>query len=104
TGKDAFGNYPNPYQFVVSPDGKTIYIADGRTDSLGGILKYYQTAANQWTLLSRLQLNTFAIAAARESGTTVTITTSSAYSFPAGQQLAIHAAPPRHHAQLPLTP
>ena len=40
TARDAFNNFPTTNQFVISPDGNTIYIADGRTDTKGGILKY----------------------------------------------------------------
>ena len=42
---------------ISSPDGNTIYIADGRTDGKGGILKYYQGNPNQWTLLYSAQVD-----------------------------------------------
>jgi hypothetical protein len=32
--------FPDPYQFQFSPDGNTVYIADDRTNGLGGILKW----------------------------------------------------------------
>ena len=62
-------------QFAISPDGNTIYMADSRTDSKGGILKYFNIGANQWTLIENLQLDSFSISSASETGTTVTITT-----------------------------
>ncbi len=44
--KDLSGGFPSPNQFVVSPDGNTIYTADSRVDSLGGIEKFVQNFAH----------------------------------------------------------
>jgi hypothetical protein len=94
TARDTYNNFPSTNQFWVSPDGNTILIADSRTDSLGGVLEYYQTTPGTWTLLGHLQLNSFTILSATESGTTVTITYSggtgnAATDFPAGQKVEI---------------
>jgi hypothetical protein len=89
TARDIFNNFPSTNQFAVSPDGLTIFIADNRTDSVGGILEYFESTANSWALLGHLQLNSFSITDAKETGTTVTITTAQAYTFPAGQKVDI---------------
>jgi hypothetical protein len=89
TPRDAFGNFPSTNQFAISPDGNTIFIADSRTDSVGGILEYFQSTQDNWTLLGSLQLNSVGISTASESGTTVTITTSSAHGFSTGQTVTI---------------
>jgi hypothetical protein len=90
TARDTFNNFPTTNQFAISPDGNTIFIADSRTDSVGGILEYFQSLANNWTLVGHLQLDNFSISSATESGTTVTITTSSAHNFTSGQSVSIN--------------
>jgi hypothetical protein len=90
TARDAFNNFPTTNQFAISPDGNTIFIADSRTDGVGGILEYFQSLANNWTLVGHLQLDSFGISSATESGTTVTITTSQATNFVTGQSVSIN--------------
>src|SRR5262249_53083138 len=89
TARDANGNFPTSNQFVFSPDGNTLYIADSRTDTFGGILKYFQSTPGQWTFLYRLQLDSFTITSATEAGTTVTITTADAHDFTVGQKVEV---------------
>ena len=89
TARDAFNNFPTTNQFAISPDGNTIYIADSRTDGKGGILKYFQNGANNWTLVDHFQLDSFSIASATETGTTVTITTNSPTDFTSGESVTI---------------
>ncbi len=103
TTTDTYGNFPVSNQFAVSSDGNTIFIADSRTDSLGGIYEYYQSSANSWALVGHLQLNSSAISDAKETGTTVTITTSSAYSFPAGQQVEIDGVGTGYNGKFTIT-
>jgi large repetitive protein len=74
TAADSRGNFPVPNQFVVSPDGNTIFVADGRTDGFGGIQEFYQSSPGSWLLRGSLQLNSYTITSASESGNTVTIT------------------------------
>ncbi len=58
TGRDAFGNFPATGQIAVSPNGRTIFVADSRTDSLGGILEYYDTlGSGQWNLVGQAQVD-----------------------------------------------
>ena len=54
-GRDAAGNFPATDQIAVSPDGLNIFVADSRTDGSGGILWYYNTSGNNWTLLGHAQ-------------------------------------------------
>jgi hypothetical protein len=89
TATDANGKFPTSNQFVFSPDGNTLYIADSRTDAFGGILKYFQSTPGQWTFLYRLQLDSFAISSATESGTTVTITTTDPHDFTVGEKVEV---------------
>ncbi len=89
TARDAFNNFPSTNQFAISPDGNTIYIADSRTDSKGGILKYYQSSPNNWTLVDHFQIDSFSIASASETGTSVTITTSGNHDFSVGESVTI---------------
>jgi hypothetical protein len=44
------GAFPTSNQFVFSPDGMTIYVADGRTNGDGGLLKYQlvNPTTGQW--------------------------------------------------------
>ena len=86
---DRFGGFPTAAQFAVSPDGQTIFVADSRTDGLGGILEYYQAVPGSWVLEGRLQLDNFNITSATESGTTVTITTSAPTDFVVGQAVSV---------------
>ena len=39
------GAFPTSNQFVITPDGNTIYIADGRTNGAGGLLTYRRTTS-----------------------------------------------------------
>ncbi len=87
--RDNFGTFPTTNQFWVSPDGNTVLIADSRTDSSGGLLEYYQATPGSWTELGHLQLDSFGIAGAVQSGTTVTITTSAATNFVTGESVQI---------------
>jgi len=48
TARDAFGNFPTSNQIVISPDGNTIFVADSRTDTVGGILEFFQTTSGFW--------------------------------------------------------
>ncbi len=89
TARDAFNNFPSTNQFAISPDGNTIYIADSRTDSNGGILKYYQSSPNNWTLVDHYQIDSFSIASASETGTSVTITTNGNHDFTVGESVTI---------------
>lgn len=41
--------FPTPNQFAVSPDGNTIFVADGRTNIGGGLLEFFQGTPGQWT-------------------------------------------------------
>ena len=88
--RDRFQNFPSSAQFAVSPDGQTVFVADSRTDGLGGILEYYQAVPNSWVLLGSIQLDNFAITGATESGNTVTITTSGPSDFFVGESVAIN--------------
>jgi hypothetical protein len=56
TDRDASGNFPSSQQFVISPDGNTIFVADTRTDGQGGILEFYQSIPGSWTPLGHLQI------------------------------------------------
>ncbi len=56
-GKDAAGNFPATDQIAISPDGLNIFVADSRTDGSGGILWYYNTSGNNWTLLGHAQVS-----------------------------------------------
>jgi hypothetical protein len=87
---DRFGNFPTSAQFAISPDGNTIIIADSRTDGLGGILEYFQVVPGTWRLLGQLQLDSFGVTGASESGTTVTVTTSSQPNFFVGESVAVN--------------
>jgi hypothetical protein len=40
------GAFPTTNQFVFSPDGNTVYIADGRTNGSGGLLTYKRFSPN----------------------------------------------------------
>jgi hypothetical protein len=40
--------FPTSNQFAVSPDGNTIFVADGRTNAGGGILEFYQLFPGSW--------------------------------------------------------
>ena len=40
------GAFPTTNQFVFSPDGNTVYIADGRTNGSGGLLTYRRFSPN----------------------------------------------------------
>ncbi len=86
---DIYGNFPTTAQIAVSPDGQTIFVADSRTDSLGGILEYYQPVTNDWILLARLQLDTFKVTGASEVGTTVSVTTSAPTDFFIGESVSV---------------
>ena len=72
--RDISQNFPAAAQFAVSPDGNTVFVADSRTDGLGGILQYYQVTPNNWHLEGRLQVDNYSITAASETGNVVTIT------------------------------
>jgi hypothetical protein len=94
---DFQGAFPTPNQFAMSPTGfaanPIIYMADGRTDSLGGLLRYEGitiSGATTWALTGQVQIGTnVAIVSATEVGTNVTITTASAENFTVGQQVTI---------------
>src|SRR5262249_25326893 len=90
TARDAFNNFPSTNQFAISPDGNTIFFADSRADSVGGILEYFQATADSWVLLGSLQLDNFAITSATEAGNTVTITTATNHNFVTGQTVNIN--------------
>jgi hypothetical protein len=90
TARDTFNNFPSTNQFAISPDGNTLFFADSRADSLGGILEYFQATADSWVLLGSLQLDNFAISTASETGNTVTITTSGNHDFVTGQTVNIN--------------
>jgi hypothetical protein len=55
TDRDPSGNFPSSQQFVISPDGNTIFVADSRTDTFGGILEFFQSIPGTWTELGNLQ-------------------------------------------------
>jgi hypothetical protein len=55
TSRDSSGNFPSPEQFVISPDGNTIFVADNRTDGSGGILEFFQSIPGFWTEVGNLQ-------------------------------------------------
>jgi hypothetical protein len=40
------GAFPTSNQFVFSPDGGTVYVADGRTNGAGGLLTYKRSSPN----------------------------------------------------------
>jgi hypothetical protein len=40
------GAFPTSNQFAISPDGNTVYIADGRTNGDGGLLTYHRVNGN----------------------------------------------------------
>jgi hypothetical protein len=46
------GAFPTTNQFVFSPDGNTVYLADGRTNGDGGLLTYHR--ANSFSLYQRV--------------------------------------------------
>jgi hypothetical protein len=56
TTRDAAGNFPTSQQFVISPDGNTIFVADSRTDTFGGILEFFQSTPGNWAELGNLQI------------------------------------------------
>jgi hypothetical protein len=58
TDRDTSGNFPSSQQFVISPDGNTIFVADTRTDGQGGALEFFQSVPGFWTELGHLQLGT----------------------------------------------
>jgi hypothetical protein len=87
--RDRFQNFPTSAQFAVSPDGQTVFVADSRTDGLGGILEYFQITQNNWRLLGSYQLDNFSITGASEVGSTVTITTSGPTNFFVGESVSI---------------
>ena len=89
TPTDVNGKFPTSAQFVFSPDGNTLYVADSRTDGFGGVLKYFQSTPGSWTPLYRLQLDSFGIATATESANTVTITTTAPNDFTVGEKVEI---------------
>ncbi len=43
--------FPSSRQFVVSPDGNYIFVADARTNAGGGILLYAQSTPGNWVLI-----------------------------------------------------
>jgi hypothetical protein len=97
TSRNANGNFPTTNQFAVSPDGNTIYFADGRTDGTGGIIKYFQSSPNVWTKISQLQIDSFGISTTSEGGTggtVVTVTTSTPHNFTVGESVTISGVTP----------
>jgi hypothetical protein len=58
TNQDAAGGFPSSQQFAISPDGNTIFVADGRTDNFGGILEFFQSTPGSWLELGHLQAGT----------------------------------------------
>jgi hypothetical protein len=58
TARDSMGNFPTTIQFAVSPDGNTIFIADSRTDGLGGIIEYYQLVPGTFIRPGNFQIGT----------------------------------------------
>jgi hypothetical protein len=88
--RDRFQNFPTSAQFAISPDGQTVFVADSRTDGLGGVLEYFQAVPNSWVLLGSVQLDNFSITGATESGNTVTITTSAPTNFFVGESVAVN--------------
>jgi hypothetical protein len=80
TGADVYGNLPTTNQIAVSPDGNTIFVADSRTDGLGGILEYHPSAANTWVLVGALQLDDFQISSASEPVLTASTPTAATWS------------------------
>jgi hypothetical protein len=58
TARDASGNFPTSAQFVIGPDGNTIFVADSRTDGSGGILEYTQSTPGNWVELGGAQAGT----------------------------------------------
>ncbi len=59
TGRDSSNNFPTSNQFAISPDGKTIFVADSRTDGSGGILEYYDTlGGGAYAFIGSLQAGT----------------------------------------------
>ncbi len=57
---------------------------------MGGILEYIQSVPGTWVLAGNLQLDNFSVTSATESGSTVTITTSSPTDFVVGQSVSIN--------------
>jgi hypothetical protein len=55
TSQDGAGNFPGPQQFVISPDGNTIFVADTRVDGFGGILEFFQSTPGFWTEVGNQQ-------------------------------------------------
>jgi hypothetical protein len=51
------GAFPTTNQFIFSPDGNTVYIADGRTNGDGGLLVYHRS--NSFSPYSRALSMTF---------------------------------------------
>jgi hypothetical protein len=43
------GAFPTSNEFVFSPDGNTVYVADGRTDGDGGLLTYRRSPTGLYT-------------------------------------------------------
>jgi hypothetical protein len=94
---DFQGAFPTPNQFAISPAGfaanPIIYMADGRTDTLGGLLRYVGITINgatTWALTGQVQIGTnVGIVSATEVGTNVIITTASPQNFTVGQQVTI---------------
>ena len=87
--EDLYGNYPTSAQFAVSPLGYTIFVADSRVDGNGGVLEYELLHGNTWTLIGNLQLDSFAVTGATESGTTVTISTPGGNDFYLGESVTV---------------
>ena len=57
TARDAFNNFPTSNQIAVSPDGNTIFVADSRTDTAGGILEFFQSIPGTWTEVGHSQVD-----------------------------------------------
>jgi hypothetical protein len=55
------GQFPTTNQFVFSPDGNTVYIADGRTNGSGGLLTYHRSSS--FGLYTRVPGRSFTFAA-----------------------------------------
>jgi len=97
TATDFQGAFPTPNQFAISPTGfaanPIIYLADGRTDSLGGLLRYEgitSGGATTWALTGQVQIGTHvSVSGATEVGTNAIITTNSPENFTVGQQVTI---------------
>jgi hypothetical protein len=94
TSRDSFGAFPSSLQFSFTPDGRTVFVADSRNNSLGGLYEYSDKAiANSWTLIKEYHIDTFTIGAISQTGNLVTATTTFTPNYTVGQQIVVGGVP-----------